>query len=47
MTAENCGLESRRRCFFFFFFDDIYEALILILHVEMTILTLISSKDVD
>ena len=46
MTAENCGLESRRRCFFFFF-DDIYEALILILHVEMTILTLISSKEVD
>ena len=46
MTAENCGLESRRRCFFFFF-DDIYEALLLILHVEMTILTLISSKDVD
>ena len=44
MTAENCGLESRRRCFFF---DDIYEALLLILHVEMTILTLISSKDVD
>ena len=46
MTAENCGLESRRRSFFFFF-DDIYEALILILHVEMTILTLISLKDVD
>ena len=45
MTAENCGLESRRRCFFFF--DDIYEALLLILQVEMTILTLISSKDVD
>ena len=45
MTAENCGLESRRRCFLLF--DDIYEALLLILQVEMTILTLISSKDVD
>ena len=45
MTAENCWLESRWRCFFFF--DDIFEALLLILHVEMTILTLISSKDVD
>ena len=35
MTAENCGLESRRRCFFFWW---LYDALLLIFHVQMTIM---------